>query len=75
MKLNRKFIFSSGVLVIAFLGYFLSAYKYSDLKGLRRLVVAFQIAIFLARHHLLMPKTVGFCRELRDLHHHHHYLD
>jgi len=47
MKLSRKSIFSSGVLVIAFLGFFLSAYKYSDLKGLRRLVVAFKIAIFL----------------------------
>jgi hypothetical protein len=47
MKLSQKSIFSSGVLVIAFLGFFLSAYKYSDLKGFKRLVVAFKIAIFL----------------------------
>jgi hypothetical protein len=47
MKISRKAIFSSGVLVVAFLGFFLSAYKYSDLKGLRRLPAAFKIALFL----------------------------
>jgi hypothetical protein len=69
MKPSRKSIFSSGVLVIAFLSFFLSAYKYSDLKGLRRLVVAFKIAIFLmvsplspanAKDSEFLPGSEGF---------------
>jgi len=44
MRLSRKSIFLSGAFVGTFLGFFWLAYKYSDLKGLKRFVLSVQIA-------------------------------
>ena len=44
MKLKRKIIFFSAAFGVTFLVFFLLAYKYSDLKGLRRFLVSIKIA-------------------------------
>jgi hypothetical protein len=45
MRLSRKSIFLSGVFVVTLRGFFWPTYKSSNLKGLRRFVVSFKIAL------------------------------